>query len=70
MLEEEFREASTITGKSYEDIAGYYQLCKTRLEEHPIYNTEFEYYEKATEIREQALSYTRDYVWFDERITR
>lgn len=67
MLEEEFKEASTITGKSYEDIAEYYSLCKKRLEEHHIYNTEFEYYEKATEIREQAIAYTRDYVWFDEK---
>jgi hypothetical protein len=65
MLEDEFREASKITGKSYEDIAGYYALCKTRLTQQ-IY-TEYHYHEQQTEIREQALSFTRDYVWFDER---
>lgn len=66
MLENEFRESAKITGKSYEDITEYYQLCKKQLTEHTY--TEYEYNEKQVEIREQAISYTRDYVWFDERI--
>jgi hypothetical protein len=68
MLEDEFKEASKITGKSYEDITEYYALCKARLTEQ-IY-TEYHYNEQQTEIREQALSYTRDYVWFDEKVIK
>ena len=65
MLEDEFREASKITRKSYEDIANYYFLCKRRLDYY-VYS-EFEYQSVRKEIMEQALSYTRDYVWFDEK---
>lgn len=66
MLEEEFKEASKITGKKYEEITKYYTQCKKQLDNQNIYTT-IEYEEQKIEIREQALALTRDYIWFDEK---
>jgi hypothetical protein len=65
MLEDEIREATKQTGKDYEDITRYYLLCKKRLGYYDYCEPK---YERIREnIKEQAIAYTRDYIWFDER---
>jgi hypothetical protein len=66
MLEDEFRDASRITGKSYDLIADYYVACKKSLD--ATIHTEFEFYELKNDVKDLALSFTRDYVWFDEKM--
>jgi len=81
-IEKQFIEAFKITGKSPINIIKYYLTCKNKLdsseyvkkhfnvirEEINMIYTEVEYDEHIYHIEEEAMAFTRDYVWFDEKM--
>ena len=76
LLKDEFEKASEITGKKYRDIVDYYTLCKrhpeilhaTSKSEDNILYTQIDWEENIALTEGLILSYTRDYIWFDEKL--
>jgi hypothetical protein len=66
VIEKEFKEASRITKKPYSDIANYFLGALHKLDSVEVVYTEMEYKETISKYKDVALTYTRDFIWFDE----
>ena len=66
-LEKEFREAAKTTKKKYGVIKAYFYEALRHCEIKSLAYTEFEDKQYTKMSTDAALSYTRDYIWFDEK---
>ena len=67
VIEKEFKEAAKTTKKQYCSIVSYFFTAMNVLEtKDPVY-TDFHHKENNKLATDLALSYTRDYIWFDEK---